>query len=105
ACPERIEVGELLPGLAAQDAEEIEQRAQPAIEREVEIVRGVELRVRRIADPRRRLQALVHAVGGDDVDVLQPADQAARNSSERTKASSSCQAGAADFTRTCGRAE
>src|SRR5581483_12199668 len=78
ACPERIEVGELLPGLAAQDAEEIEQRAQPAIEREVEIVRGVELRVRRIADRRRRLQALVHAVGGDDVDVLQPADQAAQ---------------------------
>ena len=79
-----VEPGELPPRHAAIDAEPVEQPAERAVEREIEIVRGIEPRPRRIGDPGLGLDALVHAVGGDDVDVLQPRDQAAeRHQAER----------------------
>ena len=77
ACPEGVEISELFPRHAAQNAERIEQAYAHAIEREEQIVRRVEARRRRVGDPGLGLDALVHAVGTDDVDVLQPADQAA----------------------------
>ena len=76
---EGVEPGELPPRHAAVDAEPIEQPAERAVEREIEVVRRIEARARRIGDPGLGLDALVHAVGGDDVDVLQPGDQAAEH--------------------------
>ena len=78
ACPEGIEIGELLPRHAAQDAQHVEQSCADAIEREEQVVRRVEPRGRRAGDPGLGLDALVHPVRTDDVDVLQPPDQHAQ---------------------------
>ncbi len=79
AGPESVEIGELLPRHAPQDAERVEQPRAHAVEREEEIVRRVEARGRWRGNPGLGLDALVHAVGADDVDVLQPPDQAAQH--------------------------
>ncbi len=74
--PEGIEIGELLPGHALQDAERVQQLGKQRVEREIKVVRWIEPRVGEVGDPGLGLDRLVHAVAGDDVDVLQPADQA-----------------------------
>jgi hypothetical protein len=49
ARPEGVEVGELLPRHAAQDAERVEQAGRGAVQREIKVVGGVEPGVRKSA--------------------------------------------------------
>ena len=79
ARPQGVEIGELLPRNATQDAQRVESAGKRTVEREIEVVRRIEPRVRGIGNPGLGLDALVHPVGGDDVNVLQPVDQAAEH--------------------------
>jgi len=54
-----------LKRIAREHAPEIEQPAQRAVERIVEVVRGIERCVGRVVDPRLQFQALEHAVAGE----------------------------------------
>jgi len=47
--------------------------------------------VAEVGDPGLGLDALVHAVTGDDVDVLQPADQSGQEQERQNEGSANCQ--------------
>jgi len=62
AAAHRVQDGDLPPRIACEHAQKIEQPAERAVERIVEVVRGIERRVGGVGDPRFQLQALEHAV-------------------------------------------
>ena len=65
AAAHRVDDGDLPPRIAREHAEHVEQAAKRADERIVEVIRGIERRVRPIDDPGFQLQALEHAVAGE----------------------------------------
>ena len=70
-----VQDGHLPPRIAGEDAQDVEQPAERAVERIEEIVRGIERRVGGIGDPGLQLQALEHAVAREPaLGIVEPQD-------------------------------
>ena len=62
AAAHRVQDGDLPPRIAGEHAQEVEQTAKRAVQRIVEVVRGIERRDGGVGDPGPQFQALEHAV-------------------------------------------
>jgi len=73
AAAHRVQDGDLPPRITREHAQKVEQPAQRAVERIVEIVRGIERCVAGVGDPGLQLQTLEHAVAGEPaLGVVEP---------------------------------
>jgi len=74
---ERVQDRHLPARIASEDAQRVEQAAQCAVDREEEIVRGVERRGRGIDHPRPEFHALEDAIAGQAaLRIVEPDDHA-----------------------------
>src|SRR4029077_16642791 len=73
AAAHRVQDGDLPPRIAGEHAQQVEQPAERAVERIIEIVRGIERRVGGVGNPRLELEALEYAVAGEPaLGVVEP---------------------------------